>query len=120
MVLLRGESQVNNTTMSNKNFEKRKAYPTDVTDRQWEMIKGLAERTPKRKRKSNAGRKRCNPREIWNAINYVCQTGCRWEDLPHDFGCSYSVARKSLRKLKYSGKLKQIFENVKQKTVKKN
>lgn len=105
--------------MSNKN-QTRKPYPTDISDEQWELIKDLATRPSKRKRKSNAGRKPCDPKEIWDAINYVNQTGCRWEDLPHDFGCSYSVAHKTLRRLKYSGRLKKIFERLKEKAVKKN
>lgn len=100
--------------------KERKPYPSDVTDTQWEFLKDLATRPPKRNRKSPGGRKRCEAREIWNAINYVLQTGCRWEDLPHDFGCSYSVADKALKQLKYSGRLKKMFERLKAKASKKN
>lgn len=101
-------------------LKERKPYPSDVSDSQWEVIKDLATRPGKKKPKSKAGRTRCDPREIWNAINYVLQTGGRWEDLPHDFGCSYSVANKALKWLKYSGRLKKIFERLKMIAVKKN
>lgn len=100
--------------------KKRKPYPSDVNDVGWELIKDLATRPPKRNRKSPAGRKPCDPREVWDAINYVLQTGCRWEDLPHDFGCSYSVADKALKQFKYSGRLKKIFERLKGEADKKN
>ena len=101
-------------------IKERKPYPSDVSDSQWVIIQDLATRPPPKKRKSPGGRKPCDPREIWNAINYVLQTGCRWEDLPHDFGCSYSVANKALKQLKYSGRLKKTFERLKANAFKKN
>jgi putative transposase len=59
---------------------KRKAYPTDLSDAEWQTIEPLLP-----KRKSPRGRRRQVPfREILNAIFYVLRTGCSWRMLPHD------------------------------------
>lgn len=58
----------------------RKAYQSDLTDGEWQLLKGyipqplLGGRTPKHSR-----------REIVNGILYVLRTGCGWAYLPHDF-----------------------------------
>src|SRR5918911_712763 len=58
----------------------RRAYLTDLTDAEWECIKGLLP-TPE-----NQGRPRLHSlREILNAIFYVVRSGCAWRLLPHDF-----------------------------------
>jgi putative transposase len=54
-------------------------YPSDVTDRQWQIISKLL---PPRKTR---GRPPVDRREIINAIFYVNRTGCQWRALPHDF-----------------------------------
>jgi putative transposase len=60
----------------------RSAYPSDLTDEQWAIIRKLL---PAAKR-GRTGRPRKYPlREIWNAIFYQARTGCQWEYLPHDF-----------------------------------
>lgn len=57
----------------------RKAYPTDLTDRQWELIEPLL---PLQK---EGGRDReVDLREVVNAILYRIRSGCAWEMLPHD------------------------------------
>lgn len=57
----------------------RKAYPTDLTDAQWEIIAPLL---PPAK---HGGRPRVvNLREIVNTILYLNRTGCQWDMLPHD------------------------------------
>ena len=59
---------------------RRKAYPSDLNDSEWERIEPLI---PPAK---TGGRKRStNMREVLNAIFYVLKTGCQWEMLPHDF-----------------------------------
>jgi putative transposase len=61
-------------------FFKRKSYPSDLTDPEWEVLK-LMLPPPKHR-----GRKRTVEfREIVNAIFYVLHTGCQWDYLPHDF-----------------------------------
>src|SRR5215469_10661614 len=65
----------------------RKAYRSDLSDAQWKRIKRLL---PKPKR---FGRPRSNDREVINGILYVLNTGCRWEDMPHDIDASYQRCR---------------------------
>ena len=57
----------------------RRGYPTDLSDGEWEEIKGYI---PKAK---EGGRPRSmDMREIINAILYVTRSGCAWRMLPHD------------------------------------
>jgi putative transposase len=61
-------------------IEARKAYASDLTDKQWQVLDPLL---PAQK---EGGRDRqVDLREIINAINYRTRTGCAWEMLPHDF-----------------------------------
>jgi putative transposase len=58
----------------------RRPYLTDLSDAEWECIKGFLP-TPE-----NEGRPRLHSlREILNAIFYVVRSGCAWRLLPHDF-----------------------------------
>ena len=57
----------------------RTDYPSDLSDEQWQIIKGLLPKPARR------GRKPIDRREILNAILYVDRTGCQWRALPHDF-----------------------------------
>lgn len=64
----------------------RKAYSTDLTDDQWEIIKPFL---PKEK---PIGRKcTVDLREVINATFYIARTGCQWRDLPHDFSPKSTV-----------------------------
>lgn len=54
-------------------------YPSDVTDRQWQLIRGLL---PARSRR---GRKPIHRRRIINAMLYVVRSGCQWRMLPGSF-----------------------------------
>jgi putative transposase len=57
------------------------AYPSDLTDEQWEIIK-LHIPTPI----TNRGRKRIHSyREILNAIIYLLRSSCAWRLLTHEF-----------------------------------
>ena len=56
------------------------AYPSDMTDIEWEIIR---KEVPKARR---GGRKRTvDIREIRNAIFYVLDNGIKWRSLPHDY-----------------------------------
>lgn len=58
----------------------RRAYATDLTDAQWELI------APFLLPETGGGRPRTtNVREVVNAIVYVLRSGCAWHLLPHDF-----------------------------------
>lgn len=59
---------------------KRKPYPSDLSDAQWEALQSVLPPP-----KSPAGRPRAYPlREMWNAVLYQARTGCQWRYLPHD------------------------------------
>jgi putative transposase len=57
----------------------RAAYPSDLTDEQWEVIEPmLPEEKP-------GGRPRTTDmREVMNGILYITRGGCAWRALPHD------------------------------------
>ena len=58
----------------------RTAYPTDLTDAQWELI------VPFLPEKKPLGRNiEVDLREVVNAIVYLNRAGCQWDMLPHDF-----------------------------------
>lgn len=57
----------------------RTQYSSDVTNRQWQLIRQLL---PPRSRR---GRRPIDRRRIINAILYVVRTGCQWRMLPKDF-----------------------------------
>lgn len=54
-------------------------YPSDLSDGQWQVLRGLLPKQAKR------GRRPICRRLIMNAILYVNRTGCQWRALPHDF-----------------------------------
>ena len=58
---------------------KRELYPTDLTDREWDLIEPLV---PSIK----PGGHPCiwPRREIINGISYLLRSGCAWRLLPHD------------------------------------
>jgi putative transposase len=57
----------------------RKAYPSDLTDAQWELVQPVL---PPAK---SGGRPRAvDLREIVNTLFYQSRTGCQWHYLPHD------------------------------------
>jgi putative transposase len=64
----------------------RRTYPTDLTDKQWELLEPfIPDAKP-------GGRPReVNIREVVNALLYLNRTGCQWEFLPHEFPPSSTV-----------------------------
>src|SRR5215813_9194899 len=57
---------------------KRKAYPSDVSDKEWEILKPLLPEP------SEEGNRKYELREIVNGIYYVLRTGSAWRYVPHD------------------------------------
>jgi transposase len=53
---------------------------TELTDEQWQLLEPLL--PPRRPR----GRPRADDRNTLNGILYVLRTGCRWEDVPREYG----------------------------------
>jgi putative transposase len=61
-------------------MNRRKTYPSDLTDKQWEQVRASI---PAAK---PGGRPRSvDIREVLNAIFYLLRNGCTWRSLPHDF-----------------------------------
>lgn len=61
--------------------QKRKSYPSDLTDEQWARLEPLIP-APRIKR---GGRPReIDMREVINTILYLNRSGCQWDMLPHD------------------------------------
>ena len=57
----------------------RPAYPTDLTDREWQRLEPLIPPVKPGGRPAKYAR-----REIVNGIRYVLRSGCAWRLLPHD------------------------------------
>lgn len=75
-----GESHMmSESSTSSDGSTRRKSYPSDVTNRQWEQIDLLLPADAERGRNREYAL-----REIVNAINYRWMTGCSWRMLPHD------------------------------------
>ncbi len=59
---------------------RRRGYPSDLTDSQWQRLQLLLSR--------NTGTRRAgsiNVREVLDGISYRWRCGCTWRMLPHDF-----------------------------------
>jgi putative transposase len=57
----------------------RKAYPTDLKDKEWAVIEAYVPKPKTGGRPAEHSR-----REIINAIAYVLRSGCAWRLMPHD------------------------------------
>jgi putative transposase len=57
----------------------RKAYPTDLNDKEWVVIEPYVPKPKTGGRPAEHSR-----REIINAIAYVLRSGCAWRLMPHD------------------------------------
>ncbi len=67
----------------------RQPYPTDLTDAEWDCIRGFFPLRPP----GLVGRPReIDYRDIVDAILYLVRTGCQWRNLPHDFPCYSTVS----------------------------
>ncbi len=61
------------------NPRQRQAYPSDLTDAQWELLEPLIPPL-----KPDAAYHKHERREIVNGILYVLRSGCPWRMVPHD------------------------------------
>ncbi len=95
--------------------QKRKPYPSDLTEKQFQLIEPFI-----RRRRRTTGRPPAAPDEVVNGMLYVLSTGCRWRDLPHDFNVHYTTCYRYFIRLVKSSTLKKIFEELKHKADKKN
>ena len=75
---------------------------TELIDEHWESLQPLL--PPRQKR----GRPRADDRKTLNGILYVLRTGCRWEDVPHEYG-SPSTCWRRLRAWEENGTWEKIW-----------
>jgi putative transposase len=80
----------------------RKAYKTDRTDAQWQILEPLIPPA-----KAGGHPRTVNMREVVNGIFYVLRTGCGWEMLPHDLP-PYSTVYHYFRRWQKTGVWQQM------------
>jgi transposase len=87
-------------------------YPSDVTDAQWRLIRGLIPVYP-------GGRPRkTDLRDVVDAIFYVLRTGCQWRFLPKDFPPKSTVWR-YFDEWRHNGTLEAIHDRLRERVRKK-
>ena len=64
----------------------RKAYSTDLSDKEWAILKDLLPAA-----KAGGRPRSVDLREVLNGIFYRLRTGCAWEMLPHDLPVHQTV-----------------------------
>lgn len=101
--------------MQHQNKNSRKPYPSDITRKQFALIEPIIKR-----RKKKTGRPQSDLYEAVNGMLYVLSTGCRWRDLPHDYGVSYITCYRLFISWIKAGKLQSVFEELKNEADKKN
>lgn len=84
----------------------RKAYPSDPTEAEWELIMSYFPAP------SRTGRPRTHSlREIVCAIFYRLRTGCQWEYLPNDFPCWKTVYH-YYRQWRWTGLWEKLYQSL--------
>jgi transposase len=85
---------------------KRRAYPSDLNDVEWQVIDRLVPAIKRGGRPADHER-----REIVNAILYVLRTGCQWRALPHDLP-PWKTVYTYFRTWRLNGKWKRIHDTL--------
>lgn len=70
----------------------RKAYPSDVSDAEWEFLAPYLTLM-----RADAPQRAYSLRDVFDAVRYVVKTGCQWDFLPHDlppWAAVYQQARR--------------------------
>lgn len=67
-------------------IRRKKRYGSDLSDKEWDILKPLLPIKPGPGRKMSL-----SLRHVLNAIFYVVRTGCQWRELPNDFPIWSSV-----------------------------
>jgi transposase len=65
--------------MTESKAPQRKAYPSDLTAEQWQVLEPLIPPA-----KGGGRPRKVNMREVLNGIFYIDRTGSQWDALPHD------------------------------------
>ena len=84
-------------------------YPSDLTDKQWDLIKHHFD-------KGNYGKSRKHKQiDLVNAVFYIIKTGCQWRFLPRDY-----PPWKTVYSFYKRAKDKEIWDKMTQDLVKKS
>jgi putative transposase len=84
----------------------RLAYPTDLTDEEWQILKPLL---PPDK---SGGRPRKYPmREVLNGLHYILRGGCAWRLMPHDLP-HWQTAYQTFRAWRQDGTWRRIHDQL--------
>lgn len=94
-------------------MESGRKYPSDLTDRQWQLIRQLL--PPRQQR----GRRPIDRRRIVNAVLYVVRTGCQWRMLPKDYP-QWSTVYGIFWKWRNDGIWQQVHDKLREKVRKHN
>ena len=86
--------------------KRRKPYPSDLTDEQWEEIAPLY---------AGMRKNTWSKRELTDAVLYLVNSGCKWRQLPHDFP-PYSTVHSFYRRARINGLWDKILEHLVKKT----
>ena len=78
-------------------------YPTDLTEKQWQVIKNILE--------PQARNRKHSLKEIMNAILYINKTGCQWRMLPSDFA-PWQTVYYYFRKWKLEGVFEEVMDTL--------
>ena len=71
---------------------KRKSYPSDVSDAEWEFLVPYLTLM-----REDAPQREYSLRDVFDAVRYVVKTGCQWDFLPHDFPPASAVYQQARR-----------------------
>jgi putative transposase len=85
-------------------------YPSDLTTKQWNIIKPLFEREKRGKHFQVHSK-----RKLVNAVLYINKTGCPWRQLPHDFP-KYTTVSSFYQRAVKNGLWAKVLKKLVQKT----
>ncbi len=82
-------------------------YPSDLTDKQWQIIRRLLPTRAKR------GRPPADRRRVVDAILYVVRSGCQWRMLPSDFP-NWSTVYGNFRRWRIAGVWQRVHDRLRE------
>ncbi len=88
--------------------ERRRVYPSDLTDQEWSLI---GPDVPPPVWFEPLQEPLHTPRELLNAIRYRTRTGCSWRSLPHDLP-PWSTVFKWYQRWTEDGTLEAVHDNL--------
>lgn len=84
----------------------RQPYPSDVSDEEWAFVAPYLTLLPE-----DAGQRRYNLREVFNALRYLVRGGIAWRMLPHDFP-RWELVYQQYRRWLAAGSFEAIVQDV--------